>query len=225
MIVHHNIPFTLADELTPLFCDIFPNSDIAKNFASRRTKTTCIVNGDIAPSYQQALVEYMREKPFFIAIDGSSDSGLEKMNPLTVCILNKSGFVHTELLDMCMSSDSTAEGIFSEMQHAFMKHLIHWINCIGRSVDNTSVNIGIRNSIKTCVLAVNLSVYVMGCPCHIVHNIAGKGSSTFEEVSGFSVDDFVIDIYYWFDKSTKRKATMAEYCTFCDVTYRDIIKH
>uniref|UniRef100_A0A1X7USK9 Uncharacterized protein n=1 Tax=Amphimedon queenslandica TaxID=400682 RepID=A0A1X7USK9_AMPQE len=45
------------------------------------------------------------------------------------------------------------------------------------------------------------------------------------EVSGFSVDDFVIDIYYWFDKSTKRKAAMAEYCTFCDVTYRDMIKH
>ena len=50
---------------------------------------------------------------------------------------------------MCMSSDSTAEGIFSKMQYAFNKHKISWINCVGLSVDNTSVNIGKRNSIKT----------------------------------------------------------------------------
>ena len=182
MIVQHNIPLSLADELTPLFSDIFPDSDIAKSYASRRTKTTCIVNGAIAPSYQQALVEYMREKPFSIAIDGSSDSSLEKMNPLTVRILTDSGMVHTELLDMCMSSDSTAEGIFSKMQDAFNKHKISWMNCVGLSVDNTSVNIGKRNSIKTRVLAENPPIYVMGCPCHIVHNIAGKASNCFENV-------------------------------------------
>lgn len=95
----------------------------------------------------------MREKPFSIAIDGSSDSSLEKMNPLTVRILTDSGIVHTELLDMCMSSDSTAEGIFSKMQDAFNKHKISWMNCVGLSVDNTSVNIGRSNSIKTRVLA------------------------------------------------------------------------
>ena len=44
-------------------------------------------------------------------------------------------------------------------------------------------------------------------------------------MSGFSVEDLVVDIFYCFDKSTKRKAGLAEYCTFCDVTYRDIIKH
>ena len=55
---------------------LFPDSDIAKSYASRRTKTTCIINGAFAPSYQQALVERMRVKPFSIAIDGSSDNGL-----------------------------------------------------------------------------------------------------------------------------------------------------
>ena len=35
----------------------------------------------------------------------------------------------------------------------------------------------------------------------------------------------VIDLYYWFDKSTKRKASLAEYCTFCDTNYREIVKH
>ena len=41
-------------------------------------------------------------------------------------------------------------------------------------------------------------------------------------VSGFNVDDVVIDLFYWFEKSTNR---MVEYCTFCDVNYRQIVKH
>ena len=88
---------------------LFPDSDIAKSYASHRTKTTCIVNGAIAPSYQQGLVERMRVKPFSITIDGSSEIGLEKTNPLTVRVISDSGVIHTKLLDMCMSSNSTAE--------------------------------------------------------------------------------------------------------------------
>ena len=34
-----------------------------------------------------------------------------------------------------------------------------------------------------------------------------------------------IDLFFWFDKSTKRKASLKDYCNFCDITYRNIIKH
>ena len=121
----------------------------------------------------------MKVNPFSVAVDGSSDNGLEKMNPLTVRVITKSGIVHTEFLDMCMSSDSTAEGIFSKMHDVFIKHELSWMNCVGLAVD---VNIGKRNSIKTHILVENPAIYVMGCPCHIVHNIAMKASSSFEMV-------------------------------------------
>ncbi|KAL5477399.1 hypothetical protein EMCRGX_G002180 [Ephydatia muelleri] len=88
MLAQHNVPLSLADELTPLFHDIFPDSDIAKNFSSRRTKTACILNGAIAPVLQQNLVNTMKTCPFTLAIDGSTDTGVEKMNPLTVRIFN-----------------------------------------------------------------------------------------------------------------------------------------
>ena len=35
----------------------------------------------------------------------------------------------------------------------------------------------------------------------------------------------MIDNYYYFDKSTKRKAELVEYCVFCDTEYRKILKH
>lgn len=39
------------------------------------------------------------------------------------------------------------------------------------------------------------------------------------------MEDLVIDIFYWFDKSTKRKASLGEYCSFCNTEYRQIVKH
>ena len=78
MLVQHNIPLALADELTPLFRDVFPDSKIAQNCSSRRTKTSCIINGAVAPFFQQFLVKFMRNNPYALAIDGSSDSGVEK---------------------------------------------------------------------------------------------------------------------------------------------------
>ena len=81
-----------------------------------------------------------------------------------------------------MSSSFTAEVILSKIQEALSKHEIPWNNCIGIGLDNTSVNMGFINSIKTRVLSANAAVSVVGCPCHIVHNIAGKAGEAYEKV-------------------------------------------
>lgn len=47
MFVKHNIALAVVDELTPLFRDIFSDSEIAKSFSSRQMKTACIINGEI----------------------------------------------------------------------------------------------------------------------------------------------------------------------------------
>ena len=52
--------------------------------------------------------------------------------------------------------------------------------------------------------------------------MAGAAGDAFELVD---VEELVIDIFYWFDKSTKRKSSLEEYCCFCDVQYRKIVKH
>lgn len=184
MLVQNNIPLALADELTPLFHDAFPDSEIARNYSSRRTKTACIINGALAPFFQSSLLDSMRSGPFAVAIDGSTDTGIEKMNPLTVRLFDiQRGMVCTQFLDMCMSSSSTAEGIFTRMNEAFATHQVLWENCVGISLDNTSVNMGCRNSVKVRVLQKNPAIYINGCPCHIVHNTAEKAGDAFVKVS------------------------------------------
>ena len=75
------------------------------------------------------------------------------------------------------------------------------------------------------VLHENPSTYFVGCPCHMVHNTATKAAESFEAETGFDVEDLLVDLYYWFDKSTKRKNGLLEFCEFCDVKYREVIKH
>lgn len=214
------------DHLSPMIKDIFPDSKIAKAFSSARTKTSCIVNLALRPHFEQMLVTQMKTQPFALATDGSNDNGLQKMNPLTVRIFElDSGCIGTRFLDMCLSSSSTAEGIFDVLNTALESRGISWKNCVSLGVDNTSVNVGRHNSIMTRVLQKEQSIYVLGCPCHIIHNTAQKGSKAFCESTHFDVDDFLVDLYYYFDKSTKRKFELAEFSSFCDVVYRKIIHH
>ena len=39
----------------------------------------------------------------------------------------------------------------------------------------------------------------------MVHNTACKAAEVFQRETGFDVEDMLVDLYYWFDKSTKWK--------------------
>ena len=57
--------------------------------------------------WHPSLVIALKRQPFAIAIaiaiDGSNDNGLEKMNPLTVRLYDGQSKITTQLLDMCLT--------------------------------------------------------------------------------------------------------------------------
>ena len=63
-------------------------------------------------------------------------------------------------------------------------------------------------------------MFFNGCQCHVVHN-----TSAFTDATGFNVSDIVVDLYYWFDHSSKRKNLLVEYSGFCDQEYHQVIKY
>ena len=169
-------------------------------------------------TFKMSLVDYMKAEPFALATDGSNDSGLQKMNPLTVRIFDMCrGQVTTQLLDMCLTTSGTVESIYTKISDTLSQFEIDWKMCVAFSVDNTSVNLGRSNSIKTRALQQNPSTYFIGCPCHMIHNTATKAAESFESKTGFDVEDMLVDLCYWFDKSTKRKNELSDYCEFCDI--------
>ena len=87
------------------------------------------------------------------------------------------GKIVTQFLDMCTSTCATAEAIYGVMDEILSKLLEStnpWTMCTSVGVDNTSVNIGTRNSLKTRIVQRNSAIYFNGCPCHIVHKLLRK---------------------------------------------------
>ncbi len=229
LMAENNIPLAFANQLNRLFPKNFPDSKIAKQYSSAATKTTCMINGAIAPHFLKETIDIMKKEPFSLLTDGSNDSGLKKMNPLTVRLFDvNSNKVGSRFLDMCATEGThaaTAHSIFEKIDSVLISHDISWSSCVGFGVDNTNVNLGSKNSIMTRVKDKNEACYFMGCPCHLLHNIACKASDAFSDVTDFNLEEMCIDIYYYFDKSSKRKSLLGEFADFCEVEYRQIVKH
>ena len=144
----HSVPLAFAEHLSPLLHEIFPDSEIAKAYGSGKAKTAYIINGALKPYCQQQLVQKMKNMPFCLSIDGSNNTGTEKMNPMTVKLFDVNCVQH-RFLDMCTTAGSEAamtETIFSKMDSVLTKHGVPWKNCISLSVYNTSVNMGITGA-------------------------------------------------------------------------------
>ena len=225
-LLEHNLPFESAAHAGPLFHKMFPDSAIAKRYGCGATKTAAIVNYAMGPEMKIPVVDYLKQHPFSLAVDGSSDTGTESMYPLVVRIFDMAkGEVCSKFWHMCLVSDSSAVGIFTQIKDAFQKYNIPWENIIGLSLDNASVNMGKHKGLYRHFEKHSSGIYTAGCACHIIHNTASYSSKAFTVESRFSVDDFLVDLFYYFDQSTKRQSSLKEYCGFCDQEYRKLLKY
>ncbi|XP_061571349.1 uncharacterized protein LOC133424833 [Cololabis saira] len=226
--VQHDVSFAVADHFSPLWRECFKDSPTAQHFKSASTKTTCIINHAVAPHFRNELVMKMRENPFTLVTDGSNDTGLEKMNPLTVRVFDGTNKVVHRFLDMCTTSGrscGTADVIYKKIHDVLVEHKIPWTNCVGLSVDNAPVDIGATNSIASKMLKENPSIYIHGCPCHIMHNTAKHAGKRFLEISGFDAEDLVVDVGYWFKGCTNRKGYLTEFCELHGSDYMEMLLH
>ena len=222
-LVEHNLPMAVADSLGPLFKKAFPDSKIAKQYHCGATKTSCIKNDALVPYFLQKTVESMKTKPFTLSTDASNDTALAKMNPLIVTIfyISRSNGVTTDFLDLCNIRQSAAQAIFDKIDDVLNSHNLPWNNCVGFSVDNTNVNVGVHNSVMSRVREKSPAVCFAGCPCHEVNNAAKKGGEEFSLLS----DDFLVDLYFWFECSSTGKNKLEEFCLFTDIEYWEVLKH
>ena len=223
-LVEHNLPISTADHASKLFKAMFPDSKIVNKYKCGRTKTTHILTGAVAKQIISDIKEELATRWYGIATDGSSDED-DKFLPVLVRHTGKnSGLIETSLLDMPnINSGSTAQQMFDVCNEVIANFSLDWDNCVTYSSDNTNSMVGVRNSLLQRIRDSqgNQKVFDVGCPCHLAHLCAGKGAT---ELS-VNVEDFVIDTYYHFRRSAKRKAQLREFMEFNNNEVRKVIKH
>ena len=119
---------------------------------------------------------------------------------------------------------STAEAMFQSVDNQLNNHDISCDYCLTIGLYNTNVNIGDHNSIKSRAKEKNGSIVIAGCSCHILHNASCKAGKMFSQVTSFDIKDHAVELFYWFDQSSKRKSLPKEHSEFCDTDYSEIIK-
>ena len=85
--------------------------------------------------------------------------------------------------------------------------------------------LGIHNSVASRLLSKHENCFVNGCPCHLAHISASRANEGFSKVIGFDLENLCADLYYWFEKSSKRKGKLLEYFEFVEQDYLQILKH
>ena len=106
--MQHNLPLATANHLGPLFKAIFPDSKIAKGYTCGQTKATAIINKALGPDCNDYLVQHCKTHPFSLGIDGSSDTDVDKMNPVTMRVLMSAGRKRLRPTSTCVTSGRDA---------------------------------------------------------------------------------------------------------------------
>ncbi|XP_056598364.1 uncharacterized protein LOC130417080 [Triplophysa dalaica] len=219
-IVEHNLPLAAADHAGPLFRKMFPDSEIAKQYSCARTKTASIVKV-LAKNDDERITEAMKRSPYSLATDGSTDMEDVKMYPIVVRIFDPSlGRVVVMLLKICESRESTGKAIFELLDGELKKRDIPWSNCVSFAADNAAVMQGLGKGVAAFLKAQHPHIYLVGCACHLIHLAAERASRQLS----VNIEDFLVTIYYYLDKSSKRKSCLRDIQIMCDAEVRKILK-
>ena len=97
--------------------------------------------------------------------------------------------------------------------NAFKKDDLNW-DVVSVGLDNTNINMGIRNSFKTRIVSENAQTFIACCNCHLAHLAAGKGGDAYAAITKFDCEDHQVDLYYFFKRSARREGILKEYMDF-----------
>lgn len=124
-------------------------------------------------------------------------------------------------LCLCLFPICAGENIFNLIKSELESRNIPWANCIAFGTDNAANMTGQHKGVIAFLKRKNDSMFLAGCCLHLIHLAAKKGSGALP----VSVDDVLVDIYYFFDKSDKRQAEFRQFQDLCDKDQRRMLKH
>lgn len=220
-LVEHNIPLSAADHVGPLFRKMFPKSEVAKQYGCARTKTSALI-GEMACSKVEDMVKCLKNSPFAAACDGSNDSDF-KLYPIVVTYFDISeSLIKSSLFSIPnLTGNSTGENISNLIMEEFQRYGIPLQNMIAFMADNAAVMQGKKNGVITFLKNQHSNLIAMGCACHLINLASEKGAATLP----IQIDEILVDIFYYLQKSAKRKEKLQSFQALHNKEAKKILKH
>ncbi|GBO32261.1 hypothetical protein AVEN_21424-1 [Araneus ventricosus] len=171
---------------------------------------------------KNAIISTLKKVPFSIAIDGRN-KGVFKLYPLVVTFhKEETQKIESSLLSgSALERDSTGVNIASLILNELKSNNIPLENCLALSADNAPVMIEKKFAVASILSTDIKHLIFIGCPCHLFDLAAEKCTSC----SPTSIEDFLNDIYFYLEKSSKRKEKLKMFQSMYDAGRRKLLKH
>ncbi|KAM9393166.1 general transcription factor II-I repeat domain-containing protein 2-like [Pholidichthys leucotaenia] len=153
-------------------------------------------------------------------VDESNDKNTEKRLVILARIFDGE-MSHTRLLDMPIPALEKATNIFAENDNFMRLHNIPWENVVGFASDNCNTMVGRDNSVLSRLKEKSSNVFSIGCICHLANLCVKAGVKALP----MKLDDFLVDIFYFFHNSSKRLTDFKEFQQFTEVEEEKILQH
>lgn len=181
-------------------------------------KKQLILKGALFPDKNAAIMAQHQTGVFALLCDCGSDLGAQNKDfVILVRIFDTAlGEVKTRFLDMPSCNQTTAQNLFECIKSALQCRKIPWIIVIQPTSCSEK-----NNSVVSRPKQVQPALIDLGCICHL------ESLCTVAAVKSLpiNVEDLLIDIFYHFHYSVKRKESFREYQEFCGAPMQRILKH
>lgn len=215
----HNLSMNIMEHLPQLIHKVCPDSEIAKNIACGRTKTTKILTSVIGATDRENILKHIRNNKFSLLVDESTDRGCTKHLCLVVRYY-KDYKVTDAFLCLVPIQDGTAEALYQHIVKFFTDNCIPYKdNMVGFAADGASTMMGQYNSLASRFLADIPNLFVMKCICHTFHLCASYACAKLAR----EPEGLVRDVYNYFNNSPKRSAILKEFQEFLNLKPHKIL--
>ncbi|KAJ8352127.1 hypothetical protein SKAU_G00236030 [Synaphobranchus kaupii] len=222
--VKHNLSYNSSDCAQKLYQKMLPDSKVAKKICCGRTKAESLVKDVLAPKAVEDVVGKLKKDetplPFSIQTD-ASNKGNRKMFPVVVQFLTPECGVVNKMIDFVKNPNESAEGIVRCLLHSLETLGLKIEQVSAFSADNANVNFGVHNSVYTMLRKQQINLLQGNCHAHIVHNTLKHALDNLS----VDVENVVLKVYGFFSISAKRREALKEFCEFCDIEFREVLRH
>lgn len=191
-----------VDHLTELLKKIEPDSDVFSKMKLHRTKCAALIKNILGPCMLEDLMNDMKESPYSLIIDESTDISTEKVLCIMVRYFSfKKKKLLTTFYRIVKIVDATATGIHSALKLQLEADGLSLKNLVGIGVDGANVMVGVNHSVSSLLKEEVPDIVIIKCICHSLHLCAENAAETLPR----QLEYLVREAHNWFSNSPKRK--------------------
>ena len=210
-VVEHNVPMSIMPHLTKLIKSVCPDSEISRKISCGRTKCGEIIKNVIGLESREELCTLLKDNPFSLIVDESTDVGTVKHMSLVVRVATNDFQVKDHFFALIPLKDATAVSLHASIKEVFETQGIPYKeNMIGFASDGANVMLGVNHSLSTLLKNEIPNLFIMKCICHSFHLCASYACLKLPR----GVEDMARDVYNYFKNSPKRSAELREFQEF-----------